>query len=178
MTYALLRRAGLEFPLSRASRHNCHGTASKHLLSNLDNLRSVRPGALHGNTVEALPRALAPHSSLRLLPARFAKLAPRGAKFSPGGRLGPNLAPSGAGKGERARESTFIVQSRSISEMLSARFPMPLKYNDHAPRFAAGHAASLLVSVMPLDTKHYVSPEVQEVTLQSLAGAVQYFTQH
>lgn len=114
MTYALLRRAGLEFPLSRASGHNCHGTASKHLLSNLDNLRSVRPGVLHGNTVEALPRALAPHSSLRLLPARFAKLAPRGAKFSPGGRLGrlgPSWAQAGAGKGERARETAFIVKA-------------------------------------------------------------------
>ena len=86
----------------------------------------------------------------------------RRAKFSPaGGRLGPKV---GRGKG-RARE--FIVQSRSISEILSARFPMPLTSTDDAPRFAVGHAARLLESVMPLDTKHCVSPEVQEVTLQS-----------
>ena len=46
---------------------------------------------------------------------------------------------------------------------------MPLKYmyTDDATRFAVGHAARLLVLVMPLDTKHCVSPEVQEVTLQS-----------
>ena len=110
-TYALLRRAGLEFPLSRASGHNCHGTASKHLLSNLDNLRSVRPGVLHGNTVEALPRALAPHSSLRLLPARFAKLAPRGAKFSPGGRLG--LGPKRGGE-RRESPRKHVYRSKPI----------------------------------------------------------------
>ena len=114
--------------------------------------------------MEALPRALAPHSSLRLFTARFAKLAPTG-KVSPGGRPGPGPE-VGRGKG-RARETPFIVQSRSISEILSARFPMPLTSTDDAPRFAVGHAARLLESVMPLDTKHCVSPEVQEVTLQS-----------
>lgn len=82
---------------------------------------------------------------------RFAKLAPRGAKFSPGGRPLATWAQAGR-KGDRARETSFIVQSRLISEILSARFPMPLKYTDDTARFAVGHAASPLVSVMPLDT--------------------------